>query len=421
MAGVRDAPPVGRSDNHPVSGVSRSISVDQARRIFLGAQGFGRPRPGGRIDKRHVRAVFRRLGVVQLDSVNVLVRAHYLPFFSRLGPYDRTLFDRLAYEEHEVFEYWAHEASLVDRELHPFLRWRMDTGHRWSGMRTWVEEQDPASIDALHAAVVASGPVTAGELDGAEKTKGPWWGWSDTKRGLEYLFYVGRVGAMRRGNFERVYCDPALAVSAEVLARPTPPEREAMLGLLDWAARAFGVGTAKDFIDYFRLPPKIARPLVEDLADEGVLERVTVDGWRQPAFVHVDAKVPRRIDACALVSPFDSAMWERERIERLFDFEYRIEIYTPKPKRRYGYYVLPFLLGDRYVARVDLKADRAGSRLLVQSAWREPQLEAWGHDEHEVAERLDGELRLMADWLGLDDVAVQRKGTLAPRLRAVRT
>jgi uncharacterized protein YcaQ len=398
--------------------VTRSISRDQARRIFLAAQGFAQPRPTGRVDKRHVRRTFQRLGVVQLDSVNVLVRAHYLPFFSRLGPYDRTLFDCIAYEDHDVFEYWAHEASLVHTELHPYLRWRMETGHRWSGMRQWVAEQDPKQLDALHAAVLAGGPVSAGELDGTDKQKGPWWGWGDTKRGLEYLFYVGRVGAMRRGNFERVYCDPSHALPAGVLELPTPPEREAMLGLLEWAARAYGIGIAKDFIDYFRLPPKVARPLVDELADEGVLERVTVDGWKQPAFLHVDAKLPRRIDACALVSPFDSAMWERERIERLFDFSYRIEIYTPKPKRTYGYYVLPFLLGDRYVARVDLKADRAASRLLVQAAWTEPQLEEWGFDELEVAERLHGELRLVADWLALDDVEVKDAGTLAPALRA---
>jgi uncharacterized protein YcaQ len=211
-----------------------------------------------------------------------------------------------------------------------------------------------------------------------------------------------------------------VALPADVLDRPTPPEREAILGLLEWAARAYGIGIAKDFIDYFRLPPKVARPLVDERADQGVLERVTVDGWKQPAFLHVDAKLPRRIDACALVSPFDSVMWERDRIERLFDFSYRIEIYTPKPKRTYGYYVLPFLLGDRYVARVDLKADRAASRLLVQAAWSEPTLADWGLDDLDVAERLTDELRLMADWLGLDDVDVKDAGTLAPALRAVR-
>jgi uncharacterized protein YcaQ len=398
---------------------SRSVSAAQARRIFLGAQGFGQPRPPGRVDKRHVRRVFQRLGVVQLDSVNVLVRAHYLPFFSRLGPYDRALFDRVAYEEHEVFEYWAHEASLVDVELQPYLRWRMTGDHRWSGMRAWLAEQDPAAIDALHAAVVADGPVSAGELDSTDRQKGPWWGWGDTKRSLEHLFFVGKVGAMRRGNFERVYCDPDLVVPAAVRSRPTPDAREAQLALLEWAARAYGIGTAKDFVDFFRLSPKVARPLVNELADEGALERVTVEGWKQPAYLHVDAKLPRKIDACALVSPFDSAMWERERIERLFEFSYRIEIYTPKPKRTYGYYVLPFLLGDRYVARVDLKADRAASRLLVQAAWAEPQLAEWGVDDLDVAERLINELRLMADWLALEHVEIKNAGTLSPALRAV--
>jgi uncharacterized protein len=399
----------------------RTVSAAQARRIFLGAQGFGQPRPPGRVDKRHVRRVFQRLGVVQLDSVNVLVRSHYLPFFSRLGRYDRALFDKVAYEEHEVFEYWAHEASLVDIELQPYLRWRMASEHRWSGMRSWAQAADRKKLDALHAAVLADGPISAGELDGTDRQKGPWWGWGDTKRGLEHLFYEGRVAAMRRGNFERVYCDPAIAVPTTVLDRPTPPEKEAQLALLEWAARAYGVGTAKDLIDFFRLSPKVARPLVEELADEGVLERVTVEGWKQPAFLHVDAKLPRKIDACALVSPFDSAMWERERIERLFDFSYRIEIYTPKPKRTYGYYVLPFLLGDRYVGRVDLKSDRAGSKLLVQAAWAEPQLAEWGYDDLDVAERLTDELRLLADWLALEHVEIMNAGTLSPALRAVAT
>ena len=359
------------------------MTVDQARRIAVVAQGFGERRPTGRVDRRHLRKVFARLGLIQIDSVNVLARSHYLALFSRLGPYDRVLLDRFAYIDHEAFEYWGHDASLIHAELQPLLRWRMAGEHRWPGMRRWVAAQDPDAVDALHRSVMAGGPASAGDLDGADRKKGPWWGWSDTKRTLEHLFYTGRVGAIRRNTFERAYCDPALVVRAEVLARPTPPSRDALVALLERSARGHGVGTAKDLADYFRLPIKVARPLLEEMADAGVVDRVTVEGWKQPAFLHPEAKLPRRIDACALVSPFDSIMWERDRIERLFGFTYRIEIYVPKPKRVYGYYVLPFLLGDRYVARVDLKADRAGSRLLVQSAFAED-----GVDRSEVAERL---------------------------------
>jgi len=346
--------------------------------------------------------------------VNVLVRSHYLPLFSRLGPYDRSLLDRFAYDDHEVFEYWGHEASLIHSELQPLLRWRMAGDHRWTGMRHWIAAQDPATFDALHDAVLADGPLSAGELDGTDRKKGPWWGWGDTKRSLEYLFYVGRVGAVRRRNtFERAYVDPAHVLPVAVQERPTPEARDAMRALLERSARAYGVGTAKDLADYFRLPIKAARPLLDEMATDGIVERVTVEGWKQPAFVHPEAALPRRVDACALVSPFDSVMWERERIERLFGFSYRIEIYVPKPKRTYGYYVLPFLLGDRYVARVDLKADRAGSRLLVQAAHAED-----GVDDLDVAERLAGELRTMATWLGLDDIAAAERGDLAPALRA---
>ena len=349
-----------------------------------------------------------------MDSVNVLVRTQYLPLFSRLGPYDRSLLDRFVYDDHDAFEYWGHEASLIRSDLHPLLRWRMDSRHRWAGMREWAAEQDHDSTGALLAAVLAEGPISAGELDRADRQKGPWWGWGDTKKTLEHLFYLGKVGAVRRNTFERAYCDPALVVPPEVLARPTPDPRDAMVTLIEHSARAFGIGTAKDLADYFRLPIKQTRALVEEMADAGILERVHVEGWKQPAFLHPTAKIPRSIHACALVSPFDSVMWERDRVERLFAFSYRIEIYVPKPKRTYGYYVLPFLLGDRYVARVDLKADRADRKLLVQSAFAEP-----GLDHAEVAEHLIGELRLMATWLGLDDVVVAEVGDLAPALRSV--
>ncbi|MFO7592357.1 MAG: crosslink repair DNA glycosylase YcaQ family protein [Acidimicrobiia bacterium] len=392
----------------------QSLSAAQARRITLAAQGFATPRPSGRITRRHLRAVFERLGLIQIDSVNVLVRSHYLPLFSRLGPYDRALLDRFAYVDHEAFEYWGHEASLIQADLHPLLRWRMAGDHRWSGMRDHAADKADAHFDALHSAVVERGTASAGDLEKGATKKGPWWGWGDTKRSLEHLFFVGRVGAVRRPNtFERAYCDPADVIPAAVLERATPDRHDAMVALLERSARGHGVGTAKDLGDYFRLPIKEVRLLLEEMADDGVVERVTVEGWKDPAYLHPDARLPRWIRASALVSPFDSVMWERDRVERIFGFTYRIEIYVPKPKRVFGYYVLPFLLGDRFVARVDLKADRAGSRLLVQSAWAEA-----GVDHDEVSDHLADELRTMASWLGLDDVAIQPRGDLAPALRA---
>jgi uncharacterized protein YcaQ len=377
----------------------------------LYAQGFGEKRPTGRVDKRHVRKVFERLGLIQIDSVNVLVRSHYLPLFSRLGPYDRALLDRFAYRDHEAFEYWGHEASLIHTPLHPLLRWRMANEHQWGGLRRFANEKADF-IEQVHAIVLAEGPMGSSDLGARERRKEPWWDWDDNKAALEHLFHVGRLGATRRDNFERAYGDPGLMVPAEVLGAPTPSERDAMIGLLEHAARAHGVGTAKDLGDYFRLPIKAVRPLLEEMADDGLVDRVEVEGWgRHPAYVHPEAHLPRWVRAQALVSPFDSVMWERDRVERTYDFSYRIEIYVPKPKRVHGYYVLPFLLGDRYVARVDLKADRASSTLLVQSAFAEPEV-----DHVEVAEPLLEELRLLAGWLGLADVAVQDRGDLAPTL-----
>ena len=392
-----------------------TLSVAQARRISLRATGLDGSRPAGRVDRRHLRRVIQRLGLVQLDSVNVLARAQYLPFFSRLGPYDTRLLDELAYRDHELFEYWGHVASLVRIDLHPLLRWRMAEEHAWAGPSS-VAARRPDLVAALEAEVLANGPLSAGELDGSERRRGPWWGWGDTKRVLEHLFWTGRIGASRRGNFERVYCHPADAVPVEVLDIPTPPEQEAKCSLLLHAARAHGVGTARDLADYWRQPILEVRQLLRALVADGLLEQVSVEGWSEPAYLHPEATLPRSVDACALVSPFDQAMWERSRVERLHDFRYTIEIYVPQAKRVYGYYVLPFLLGDTYVARVDLKADRRHRRLLVRSAHAEADLHRRGTDELEVVERLAGELRSLAGWLGLDDIVVERRGDLAAAL-----
>lgn len=401
----------------------QSLSAAQARRVVLAAHGLADRRPPGRVDRRHLRRVVQRLGLVQMDSVNVLVRAHHLPFFTRLGIHDPELLHRLAYEHHEVFEYWGHEASLIDVELEPLLRWRMADGHRWNGPAT-VGAERPDLVATIERLVLEAGPLSAAEVDAhlgtADERTSPWWGWSDTKKALEHLFWHGRVGAVRRAGFERAYCDPARTVPAEIRTRPTPDRETALRGLLLVAARAQGLGTPRDLADHWRLPIREARQVLAAMVADGQLELVEVEGWPEPAIHHPDAVLPRRVDACALVSPFDTAMWERSRVERLHDFRYAIEIYVPQHKRVHGYYVLPLLLGDTYVARVDLKADRAGRRLLVQAAHAEPDLAARGTDEGEVAERLLGELRTMATWLGLDDVVVADRGDLAPALVAQR-
>ncbi|MDE0802356.1 MAG: winged helix DNA-binding domain-containing protein [Acidimicrobiales bacterium] len=396
----------------------RSLSVAQARRLALRAQGLDRARPTGRVDRRHVRRVVDQLGLIQIDSVNVMARTQYVTLFSRLGPYDADLLDRVAYEDHHAFEYWAHVASVVAARFQPHLRWRMRDDHAWGSLaRVGVEHPD--LVAALEQEILRNGPLSAGELDEGNRRTGPWWGWGDTKRALEHLFWAGRVGALRRGNFERVYCAPDHAVPREVLEHPDPDPEESHRVLLRHAARIHGVGTARDLADVWRQPIRLARRVLDDLVAEGSLEAVEVEGWKDPAYLSPEVTLPRRTEACALISPFDSAMWERDRIERLFDFHYRIEIYVPKPKRIHGYYVLPFLLGDTYVARVDLKADRAGRRLLVQSAHAEHDLDARGTDQVEVAERLHAELVTMAGWLGLDDVHVVGPGDLAPALSAV--
>lgn len=396
----------------------QTLSAAQARRISLRATGLDGPRPAGRVDRGHLRRVVRRLGLVQLDSVNVLARAQYLPFFSRLGPYDTALLDRMAYRDHELFEYWGHVASLIDVAHHPLLRWRMANGHAWGGPSS-VATQRPDLVAALEAEVLANGPVSAGALDDSDRRKGPWWGWGDTKRALEYLFWAGRIGAVRRGNFERVYCARDHNIPATVLDIATPDDQSAKRSLLLIAARAHGIGTARDLADYWRQPVAEVRRQLRDLVADGALEQVTVQDWREPAFLHPGATVARSVDACALVSPFDQAMWERDRVARLHDFRYTIEIYVPEPKRVYGYYVFPFLLGDTYVARVDLKADRAGRRLLVQAAHAETDLDRRGTDSWTVAERLASELRTMAGWLDLDDVHVVDRGNLASALSQV--
>jgi uncharacterized protein YcaQ len=393
------------------------MRVAQARRIALAAHGFGVRRPAATPDRRHLRRVLKHTGLLQIDSVNVFQRAHYGPAFSRLGPYPTPLLDRMAYRDRELFENWGHEAALLPVDLHPLMRWRMRRAEqlvdRWGHIAKVVRER-PGYVEHVLDAVRAHGPLTAGELEADEKrTKDNWgWNWSDAKTTLEYLFYAGAVTAADRRNFERVYDVTERVIPRAVLDRPTPDTDEAYRELLLIAARCHGIGMASDLADYFRLNMPLARARVAELVEDGRLVPVGVEGWARPAYVLPDTKVPRRIDARALLVPFDPLIWERARTERLFGFRYRIEIYVPAPKRIHGYYVLPFLLGDRLVARVDLKSDRKARVLLVQSAWVEPDAPAT------TAAELAAELRETARWLGLGDVVVADRGDLAAGLTA---
>ncbi|MCU1354383.1 MAG: hypothetical protein JWM05_3592 [Acidimicrobiales bacterium] len=390
------------------------LSAPQARRIALAAQGFADPRPTGRIDRRHGRKVFDLVGLIQIDSVNVLVRSQELPLFARLGPHRRDLIPQLV-ESGELFEYWGHEASHLPVGLHPLLRWRMDAafrGETWGGVAA-IWRDDPGYVAAVLDEVRDNGPITTSMLsDPGHRSEGMW-GWNRGKRALEFLFWTGQISARRDAGFQRWYDMPERILPADVLATPTPGEADAQRELLAIAGRSLGVATARDLADYFRINVPKARPLVADLVEAGRLVPVAVQGWGEPAYLHPDARLPRWVRARALLSPFDSLVWERARTERLWGFRYRIEIYVPKPQRVHGYYVLPFLLGDRLVARVDLKSDRQAGVLRVQAAYGEP-----GIDEALVASELLAELTELATWLDLKAVAVVGRGDLSAALTA---
>jgi len=398
--------PVGRAE----------LSSHQAARIALHAQGFTDRRPSARVDRRHVRRLFDRIGLIQIDSVNVLVRSQELPVFARLGPHRRDLLPAMTADA-ELFEFWCHEASLLPIDLWPLLAWTMarSTELMWKTTAS-IAEEDPGYIEAVYEQVRDRGPLAAGDLtDQGPKPPGMW-GRTNGKRALELLFWTGRISARRRASdFARVYDIAERMIPAEVRARPALAEDDARRELIAMAARSLGVATLGDLSDYHRLNTTKTRPRVAELVEDGRLLEVRVAGWDQPAYLDPDAHLPRWVRARALLSPFDSLVWERSRAERLFGFRYRIEIYTPPAKRVHGYYVLPFLLGERLVARVDLKADRKGSALLVQSAHAEP-----GSATDEVAGELAAELATMAGWLGLERVTVGDRGDLAPALgRAV--
>jgi uncharacterized protein len=401
-----------------------TLTADAARRVGVAAQGFYEAKPGGAVTRAHLRRIISRIQVLQLDSVSVAVRAHYAPVFSRLGPYDRDVLDRSAWSHSArsprlLVEYWAHEAALMAVDDWPLLRWRMReyTHGRWG---TQIVMKNPKLAEDIIAAVTELGPSTAGQIEaqlGAVQRgrKGPWWDRSDTKWVTEALFAAGVLTTATRVGFARHYDLTERVLPPEVIAREVDDD-EAVRELTLRAATALGVATEADIRDYFRLGAKMVKPAIPALVDAGEIERVEVENWSAPAYLRSGQTIPRRDRGTALLCPFDPLIFFRPRVERLFDFHYRIEIYTPAPKRRYGYYVWPFLLNGRLVGRVDLKAERTRDALHVVGAFAEP-----GQEPSGVAEALAAELQTMASWLGLGEVTVGQRGILTNALaRALR-
>ena len=405
-----------------------TLSLPEARRLAVSAQGFG-SRPASP-SIAHVRRLAARIHAFQIDSVNVLARAHYVPPFARLGPYPMDVLDQLAYRKRELFEYWGHAACLLPVSLYPLLRYRMHGDQTREFMRT----EPGAYMAQVYADVAERGPITAAELSNPGKRSGNWWGWGDGKATIERLFDAGLVAIAGRRRFERLYDLAERVIPRDILDAPAPPREEAMKQLICLGADACGVGTVVDIAGYLMIDgwrdralaepwwkrqdgangrrKPIAKRLVAELVEEGRLLEAAVEGWKEPAYVRPSVRVPRTVDARALVTPFDSLVWERKRIDRLFGMKYTIELYTPPPKRVYGYYVFPFLLGDTLVARCDLKADRQRRVLMVHGAFLEP-----GQDARRVAPELAAELRHMQSWLNLERIEVGERGDIARQLR----
>jgi len=393
--------------------MTRTLSAAQARRIALAAQGFAEARPDAPA-RRHFRKAADRLGVIQIDSVNVVTRTHYLPAFSRHGAYDRELLHEEAWgKKRSLFEYWGHEASLLPLPMQPLFRWRMQRAEAgdgiWKGIARFARERRDY-IDGILAEIEKRGPVTGGDFATGPRGAPGWWSWSEGKRALEWLFWTGQITTKTRRGFERVYDLTQRALPDAIVNLPTPTEADAQRELVRISARAMGIATETDLRDYFRLGVADTKARIAELVEAGELEPVAVKGWGKPAYLAAGTKLPRRIEARALLSPFDNLIWFRDRTERLFGVRVRLEIYTPAHKREHGYYVLPFLEGEAITARVDLKSDRKAGALLVQAAWREPDAGA------ETAAALAAELKLMAGWLGLERVEVVGKGDLAEAL-----
>lgn len=365
---------------------------------------------------RQLNLLLSRLGLLQLDSVNVLERSHYLPVFARLGAYDKAALDALTFAPRGRYrEYWAHEAALIPIEDWPLFRFRMERfRQRRAEGRLWVDVEEK-TLDWLRAELAANGPMRASEIERDAQTprRGSWWEWDEVKRGLEVMFATGDLVSAGRTRFERTYALPEQVMPTHVLEREVAAP-EAMRTLMERSARAHGIGTLSDLADYFRLKTADAKPALQSLLDEGIVREVTVPGWGRRAYLHREARIPRRIEATALLSPFDPVVWERDRALRMFGFHYRIEIYTPAAKRLFGYYSLPILVDDALVGRIDLKNDRQRGVLRVQSAWREVAAAPVG----EIAERIVPTLRELAVWQGLGELEVADRGDLAAALAA---
>jgi uncharacterized protein YcaQ len=387
-------------------------TIQQARRIALAAQGFAEPRPTGRIDMRHLRKVVDRVGVVQIDSVNIVARAHFLPFFARLGSYPMELADRIGWGSGEMAEYWAHEAALFPVSDWPLFRHRMESAwNHWPSMGRWsASNQD--LLKAVLSEVRERGPLRPSDLEQhANNRRGAWWNWSDAKAALEALFFTGRVTVADRVNFQRYY-DLSERVLSPNLVEARVGTEEAHRLLMRKALRSHGIGTMADLADYYRMRKEPSIKALAELVAVGEAEEVEVDGWKGPVYKDPAARVPRSIRGTAFLCPFDPLVWHRDRTERLFDFHYRIEIYTPPPKRVYGYYVFPVMHDGELVGRLDLKGDRQQGKLLVRGSYMEE-----GQDAGRISPPIAAELGTMAAWLGLADVVVEKKGNLAAGLR----
>src|SRR6478609_4980796 len=403
------------------------LTAGQARRIAIAAQQLATPLPpvgaGDRpINRGHLNRLLQAIGLLQIDSVNVLARAHLLPIFSRLGSYPYALLEGAAWPRRSadrlLLEAWAHVASLVPIGIEPLLRWRQERFAAESWPRVDALRRDhPGFLDTVLAVIDEQGPMSAGDIEKALEAPGRgtsgWWEWSITKTTCEYLFAIGAIGVAYRRGFERCYDLMDRVLPAAILGRPTPSEADAKRQLIALAARHHGIGTASDLADYYRIKLASARVALADLVEEGELIPVRVQGWTEDGYLHRDARTPRRVAGAALLCPFDPLIWERARTERLFGFHYRIEIYTPLAKRQFGYYVFPLLLGEHLVGRFDLKADRLGSRLLVQASWLEE-----GADPVLTADAAAIELSRMARWLSLTDIVVMPRGNLWRTLAA---
>lgn len=395
------------------------MSLDVARRVALGAQGFADPKPSNRVDRRHMQRVMSRLRVLQLDSIPVVVRTQYMPFHSRLGPYDTSLLDVIAYRDDEWFEAWAHEASLLPVASEPLFRWmraRAMNGATWKHLYE-TAQREPAYVQCVLEEVRERGEVTGGELSDPRRVAGDESGWGSRSLGtvaLDWLYRIGELGVRRRGNFEKVFSPIEAIIPAGVLDSPTPSVEDAQRELIVQSVQSLGVGTAADIADYFRLPIREIRALLPDLVDDGKIVPATVKGWSGPAFADPDAKTPRTITGATALSPFDPVVWKRDRAERLWNFEYRIEIYVPEAKRRWGYYVLPVMVDGHLVARIDIKNDREAGILRLKASHAEH-----GHCSAESAERVADAMRDLARFVGAESIEVEQRGDLATHLSRV--